>query len=75
MSVDYHFADFMFKATWERIIVALETPMAPEPPQPEGLKISSQSGQAPIRVEPDATNAEWRADRFCKVRSVLEHCI
>ena len=57
-SVDYHFADVMSKATWERILAALETPAAPEPPPPEGLNISSQPGQAPVRLQPDATNAE-----------------
>ena len=57
-SVDYHFADVMSKATWERILAALETPAAPEPLPPEGLNISSQPGQAPVRLQPDATNAE-----------------
>ena len=56
-SVD-HFADFVSKATWERILAALETPTAPEPPQPEGLNILSQPGQAPVRLQPDATTAE-----------------
>ena len=58
MSVEYHFAEFTFKATWERILAALETLTAPEPPQVEGLNNSSQPRQAPIRLQPDATNAE-----------------
>ena len=75
MSVDYHFADVLSKATWERILAALETPAAPEAPPPEGLNISSQPGQAPVRLQPDATNAEQCANRLWKVRGMLEHCI
>ena len=58
MPVDYHFADFMSKAMWEQILAALETPTAPEPPEPEGLNISSQPREAPVRFQPDATTAE-----------------
>ena len=57
-SVDYHFADVMSKATWERILAALEIPAAPEPPPPEGLNISNQPGQAPVRLQLDANNDE-----------------
>ena len=57
-SVNYHFANFTPKVTWEKIFAALETPTAPEPPQPEGLNISSQPRQARVHFQADAMNAE-----------------
>ena len=74
-SVDYHFADVMSKTTWEQILTGLECPGVPADVTPDGVNISSQPGEAPVTLQPDAVTADQQADRLWKVRGLMQWCI